>query len=129
MTTTYLDLAGIAERAGIGHNSARTYHKRATANRAAGNVRPGDLPEPDITLGRIPGWAASTVEAWLADRPRAGADVRRRVPGRADDRPTTRQALEDLFDVAAVMAESSGGMSARETRIMERARAAIDTLP
>jgi len=40
------------------------------ANRAAGNPRPGDLPQEDIRLGRIPGWEQTTVAKWLADRPR-----------------------------------------------------------
>jgi len=70
MPKEYLDLRAIAERIGIGHDSARTYHKRATANREAGNPRPGDLPEPDIRLGGIPGWAAETIDTWEQQRPR-----------------------------------------------------------
>ena len=67
-----LDLAAIAELAGITHDSARTYHKRATANRAAGNPRPGDLPPADYILGRIPGWRRTTIDKWLNGRPRKG---------------------------------------------------------
>jgi hypothetical protein len=66
----YLTLEHIAERAGITINSARTYHKRATAHRAADNPRPGDLPAPDLHLGTIPGWNESTITDWLATRPR-----------------------------------------------------------
>lgn len=69
--TQYLTLADIAERTGIAAESMRTYHKRATQNREAGNPRPGDLPPEDIRLGRTPGWAESTVAAWLSNRPRA----------------------------------------------------------
>lgn len=68
----YLTLEEIAERAGITVGSARTYHKRATANRAIGDPRPGDLPAPQIRLGRTPGWDDETVEEWLRTRPRAG---------------------------------------------------------
>lgn len=68
----YLDLAAIADLAGIGRESIKTYHKRASANRAAGNPRPGDLPPEDIRLGRTPGWKRSTIEKWLDGRPRAG---------------------------------------------------------
>ena len=73
MPEQYIDLAAIAERAGIGRDSIKTYHKRATANRAAGNPRPGDLPPEDIRLGRTPGWKPRTIEKWLEGRPRAGA--------------------------------------------------------
>lgn len=66
----YLTLEKIAERAGITLGSARTYHKRANANRAAGNPRPGDLPEPDLHLGTTPGWDEHTITTWLATRPR-----------------------------------------------------------
>lgn len=68
----YLDLAAIADLAGIGRDSMKTYHKRAMANRAAGNPRPGDLPREDIRLGRTPGWERRTVTKWLESRPRAG---------------------------------------------------------
>lgn len=66
----YLTLARIADRAGITTDSARTYHKRATANRHAGNPRPGDLPAPDLQLGNVPAWDEATILAWLAGRPR-----------------------------------------------------------
>lgn len=72
-TPVYLTLADIADRAGIALDSARTYHKRATSNRAAGNPRPGDLPPEDIRLGITPGWAPETIDRWLAGRPRKGA--------------------------------------------------------
>lgn len=68
--TQYLDLAAIAEMAGIERESIKTYHKRAAANRAAGNPRPGDLPQEDIRLGRTPGWDLRTIEKWLIERPR-----------------------------------------------------------
>lgn len=71
MPTQYMTLAEIAKAAGITVDSARTYHKRATAHRTAGHPRPGDLPEPDITLGQTPGWKAATIDRWLATRPRA----------------------------------------------------------
>lgn len=74
MTADYLDLKAIAERVGIGHESARTYHKRATANREKGDPRPGDLPAPDIRLGRIPGWLPQTIDTWDRGRPRKGSD-------------------------------------------------------
>ena len=68
----YIDLAEIARLAGITVGSARVYHKRATANRAAGAPRPGDLPAEDIRLGKTPGWARQTITLWLEGRPRAG---------------------------------------------------------
>lgn len=68
----YLTLAEVAAIAGTTADSMRTYHKRATANRAAGNPRPGDLPPEDIRLGQVPGWAPSTITAWMRSRPRRG---------------------------------------------------------
>lgn len=71
----YLDLRDVAERAGITPESARTYHKRASSNRAVGRSRPGDLPPEDIRLGRTPGWAPATITAWLDSRPRSRPDT------------------------------------------------------
>lgn len=78
MTDHYLDLHDIAQLAGITPESARTYHKRATRNRLQENPRPGDLPEPDVTVGTRkqaskPGWARATVDEWLEGRPRRNA--------------------------------------------------------
>lgn len=77
MTNHYLDLTDIATQAGIKPTTARQYHKRATANRNVGNPRPGDLPEPDVTVGRRPqarkpGWTQAAITNWLTSRPRAG---------------------------------------------------------
>ena len=80
----YIDLTTIAEMAGVGRDSIKTYHKRATANRAAGNPRPGDLPPEDIRLGRTPGWKRSTIEKWLQQRPRVGT-VAREASERTND--------------------------------------------
>lgn len=71
MPTEYITLADIAEQAGVTLGSIRTYHKRASTNRAAGNPRPGDLPPEDIRLGATPGWSTTTIDNWLANRPRA----------------------------------------------------------
>lgn len=79
---TYLTLAEIAERADVGEETMRVYHKRANRNRRTGKVRPGDLPEPDITLGRTPGWSERAVTRWLESRPGRGAK------GAAKDRQT-----------------------------------------
>jgi hypothetical protein len=68
-----LDLTAIARLAHISADSARTYHKRGTLNRENGDPRPGDLPAPDTYIGRTPAWHRSTITAWLAARPRAGA--------------------------------------------------------
>jgi predicted DNA-binding transcriptional regulator AlpA len=70
--TDYLSLTEVAVLAGITTPSMRTYHKRASANREAGNPRPGDLPPEDIRLGKTPGWKPSTITRWLNTRPRKG---------------------------------------------------------
>lgn len=71
MATTFVTLEQIAERADVLVDTARTMHKRSTRNRAAGTVRPGDLPAPDVVLGKTPGWATTTIDTWIQNRPRA----------------------------------------------------------
>lgn len=66
--TDLLDLAAVAELAGITPDSARTYHTRATANRRKGTPKPGDLPPPDITIANRPAWQRDTIEKWLTQR-------------------------------------------------------------
>ncbi|QAY16205.1 MerR-like helix-turn-helix DNA binding domain protein [Arthrobacter phage Sonali] len=63
----------VAERIGVDIRAVRTYLAKARAHRAAGAPRPGDLPEPDFTIGKSPAWEARTIEAWLKKRPGRGA--------------------------------------------------------
>lgn len=80
--TTYLTLADIARVIGVGIDSMRVYHQRASRNRRAGTTRPGDLPEPDETFGRSPVWSDETISAWIASRPGRGAGGGRPPRGR-----------------------------------------------
>lgn len=57
---------------GVKVRALRTYLAKSRAHRAEGNPRPGDLPEPDLTIGKSPVWNVATVEAWLAARPGQG---------------------------------------------------------
>lgn len=87
-TVHYLDLHDIAQLADITDESARQYHKRATANRAVGDPRPGDLPAPDVVVGTRkqamrPGWSRKSVDRWLESRPRKGGDLTDFKPGTA----------------------------------------------
>lgn len=66
--TKFLTIADVAERAGVGYESMRTYHQRAAKNRRAGIVKQGDLPLPDETFGRSPVWKPATIERWLNER-------------------------------------------------------------
>jgi hypothetical protein len=68
----YMDLAAIADRIGVSVRSMRVYHQRAKSNRLGGNLRPGDLPEPDAIYGRTPVWLPVEVEAWILRRPGRG---------------------------------------------------------
>lgn len=89
--TEYIDLATIADMAGISRESIKTYHKRATANRAAGDPRPGDLPQEDTRLGRVPGWERAAIARWLADRPRLSTE-----PAEWVSHPGLRGLLDEL---------------------------------
>lgn len=62
----YLSLAGVASRAGLSVNTVKAYFSR------------GYLPEPDVEIGNgekvtAYGWAAETIDTWLANRPGRGA--------------------------------------------------------
>ena len=72
-TPNLLTLPEIAARIGVGADSIRVYHQRATKNRKLGTPRPGDLPAPDQTFGRSPVWKEATVAKWEAKRPGRGA--------------------------------------------------------
>lgn len=64
MTTIYLSLTGLAKRAGITVNTARSYS------------RDGRLPEPDAIIGEgktaKQGWLPETIDNWEAYRPGQG---------------------------------------------------------
>ena len=66
-----LTLAEIAEIIGVEPATTALYHHRANRNRREENVKPGDFPEPDQMVGRIPTWKRRTVEKWQAKRPSA----------------------------------------------------------
>lgn len=71
MTIRYLSLAGLAARAGISHQTARTYQ------------RDNRLPAPDAIIGDgggTHGWLPETVDAWQAARPGRGARTDLRKP-------------------------------------------------
>lgn len=53
----FLTSAQLADKLGIKPASVYRYRVR------------GDLPEPDEFVGRTPLWKATSVDAWLAERP------------------------------------------------------------
>lgn len=57
----YLSMGEVAERTGLAESSVRTYRSR------------GGMPEPDVTIGRTPGWLESTIEEWAKSLPGRGA--------------------------------------------------------
>lgn len=73
-----MTLTDIAERIGVGVESVRVYHSRATKNRRLGAPRPGDLPPPDDCYSRTPVWRETTIERWERRRPGQGAGGGRR---------------------------------------------------
>ena len=54
---TLLDSAGVANLLGIAVASVARYRTR------------GNLPAPDVMLGRSPGWWPATILTWQASRP------------------------------------------------------------
>lgn len=63
----------VATRIGVEIRAVRTYLAKARAHRAAGNPRPGDLPEPDLVIGKSPAWYEATIVKWEKHRPGRGA--------------------------------------------------------
>lgn len=57
----YLSMGELAKRARLQEQTIRQYRTRGT------------LPEPDITVGRTPGWLPATADAWIASLPGQGA--------------------------------------------------------
>lgn len=51
----------VSERSGLADSTIRTYRSK------------GLMPEPDVTIGGIPGWYASTIDPWIAALPGRGA--------------------------------------------------------
>ena len=69
----YLDTAAVATLAEVGAATVREYLKRSRRRLAKGDeLRPQDLPLPDLTIRRSPAWRQSTITAWLAERSRPG---------------------------------------------------------
>ncbi|MCX4232060.1 hypothetical protein [Streptomyces ortus] len=65
----YLDTEAVSEQAGVAAETIRIYLKRSRKRVADGDeLRPQDLPLPDMTIGRSPAWRQSTITAWLANR-------------------------------------------------------------
>lgn len=67
-TYRYVDMVEIADWFGITH--------RAVANWRTRYADTHPFPEPDVIIGRTPGWSRerkSEIEAWAAGRPGQGA--------------------------------------------------------
>ena len=63
----------MAEDLGLEHNTLRVYHTRATRRRRRElPALPGDLPAPDVRLGRSIGWSDAVYQAWKQRRPGRG---------------------------------------------------------
>ena len=78
----YMDAEQVAAKVGITPGSVRMYLKRSRRRLTEGlELRPQDLPLPDITVSRSPAWLTSTVETWIEARPGRG---RHRSAGPAD---------------------------------------------
>lgn len=65
----YLDTEKVARQAGVTTDSLRVYLKRSRRRVSEGrDLRPQDLPIPDLTVGRSPAWRQSTITTWIANR-------------------------------------------------------------
>jgi len=65
VVTGYLDRSAVAGLIGVTPDTLSAYRSR------------GYLPEPDVMLGRSPGWLPATIERWIAARPGKGAGAGR----------------------------------------------------
>lgn len=88
--TNYLDLAAVAERLGVAHDSAALYHRRAERNRREGTPKVGDMPPPDHRFGQTPVWAETTIDEWIPRRPGRGAGGNAAMLAARAKKPTTR---------------------------------------
>lgn len=70
-----LDSAQVAELLGVRPETIARYRSR------------GELPAPDVTLGRSPGWYRATITAWRAQRPGRGAGGGRPVSRSGESGP------------------------------------------
>lgn len=57
----YLSYAEVAAVTGLRESTLRKY------------AMEGRMPEPDMRVGRSPGWAEDTIKRWIASRPGRGA--------------------------------------------------------
>lgn len=53
----YLSVTEVAERTGLTLNTVKAYSQI-----------PGRMPEPDAKTGRVKGWKAETIDAWMEGR-------------------------------------------------------------
>ncbi len=71
--TDQLTTADVARLAGVAPASIRTYRGR------------GVIPQPDGYLGSTPWWHRSTIDAWLAGRPKRGRPNATKPPAPAPE--------------------------------------------
>lgn len=65
----YLDTEKVSEHVGLPVDTIRIYLKRSRKRVAdGGELRPQDLPLPDMTIGRSPAWRQSTISSWNVSR-------------------------------------------------------------
>ena len=65
----YLDTEAVAEAVGVTIETVRVYLKRSRRRLSEGrDLRPQDLPLPDVVIGRSPAWRTSTITNWSAHR-------------------------------------------------------------
>jgi transposase len=71
-----MSLDQIADRMGVARSSVQVFHRRARKAREHDlawpdeerQVKPSDMPPPDLETPRSPMWHADTIETWLKAR-------------------------------------------------------------
>jgi len=72
----YLDTNTVADLIGVTAASVRLYLRRSRKRLAEGEeLRPQDLPLPDLTVNRSPAWRRSTIDVWRGSRPGRGRTI------------------------------------------------------
>ena len=68
--TEYASITDVAARVGLSAATVQSYYGRGKRSQLWWPEPGGDMPRPDVMIGRTPGWLDDTIDAWNRDRSR-----------------------------------------------------------